>query len=241
MIKLYSKATEGVGGMEKRSNSSTLGLYFDNTIDFHPDTFDRSYIKSLDKKRGIYFIFDEDDTLLYIGKSHNLGSRFALHLCNSSQFESAKYLFDKVSFMYLNSPKKLLSLEEYFILKYEPPLNSQYLGKPETHELEYEINNLNRVIKNQECELDKLKTRLNRFENLTVSLLDKDELKALNIDADYESMNLYFNTDQHHDDFFEALIKLMKTKNKYKHAFNSLQDRVNLIFDEVKNSDDLSN
>ncbi len=70
-------------------------------------------------KSGVYFLFDDDDRVLYIGKSKNIKRRLVEHFTGVSHLES-----DTHSFTFsLCSEKVMDEIESIMISNLEPPVN----------------------------------------------------------------------------------------------------------------------
>ncbi len=74
---------------------------------------------------GVYFFFDKNDNIIYIGKAKSLKKRVASHLAPSSKGKSAiiRRLATKIEYMVVNSEVDALLLEHEMIKKFQPLLN----------------------------------------------------------------------------------------------------------------------
>ena len=76
-------------------------------------------VESIINKRGIYFLMDNDEEVVYVGSSENVGARIYAH---QSQFEKAFSKYASISLPKL-SESDLLQFEANFIAKYRPKYN----------------------------------------------------------------------------------------------------------------------
>ena len=78
----------------------------------------RDILKNLKYATGLYFLYNEDKELKYIGKSYDLG----LRIKSSAYNKKAHY------FKYLETKHEADAdvLEPYFVAKFKPPLNSEF-------------------------------------------------------------------------------------------------------------------
>jgi excinuclease UvrABC nuclease subunit len=79
------------------------------------------------KKAGLYFMYDKDNKLLYIGKSTNLKVRVKQHV-KGHEFQTA-YLFaeeiEKISIVFITCPMELDIYETYLINTLKPTWNEK--------------------------------------------------------------------------------------------------------------------
>lgn len=88
------------------------------------------FIQNNINKFGIYFLFDENKKLIYIGKSKDLSSR--VH--SSVKEKNAKYF--RIS--YTKTLSDIHIFEVFYILKYKPELNTEYLGDYDELSIKFE-------------------------------------------------------------------------------------------------------
>lgn len=74
-------------------------------------------LEGLEKKSGVYRLFDKDKLLLYIGKSYDLYSRIKTSLKD----KGARY----ISILQTNNLSDASILEMFLIAKHKPPLNKE--------------------------------------------------------------------------------------------------------------------
>ena len=79
------------------------------------DTQYQKTISGLLGKSGLYYLYDKDKELIYIGKSVNLGVR----MLESAKFDDVKYC----KFSIVNNKSDMSILEVYLISKYKPKYN----------------------------------------------------------------------------------------------------------------------
>ena len=91
--------------------------------------FPKGIRKKLAGKSGLYFLYDNDDNLCYIGKSTNLSQ----HIVSSS---NAHGLF-RVRYALIPNLADMNLAEAYYISKLKPPLNAEFVTQ---HELTFECN-----------------------------------------------------------------------------------------------------
>lgn len=68
---------------DARSKPLIEEMTYQSGKDLHPD-FDKKILDKLPEKVGVYYFFDENQKLIYIGKSKNIRSRVLQHLNNNS-------------------------------------------------------------------------------------------------------------------------------------------------------------
>lgn len=110
-----------------RSNKLQLNQHLEEEINFkalHPD-FDKGILDLIPKTTGVYYFFDENSTLIYVGKSNNIRSRVMQHLRNvksKKAFEMAKAIV-RVEYKVTGSELLALLLESDEIKKKQPKFN----------------------------------------------------------------------------------------------------------------------
>lgn len=90
------------------------------------------YIENLNNisgQRGIYFIFDKEDNLIYIGQSNHISIRIEQHSKTSMWF---KPYARKISFIEIEE-ENLKNIEMEYILKYNPRFNSESINYDNSH------------------------------------------------------------------------------------------------------------
>lgn len=75
---------------------------------------------------GIYFLMDKPGAIIYVGQSENVMCRMSSH--KDKAFYSARMVK-------IVRPDERLRIETRFIHLLQPPINLQYLGFDESHEL----------------------------------------------------------------------------------------------------------
>ncbi len=99
-------------------------MTFHSIKGLHP-LFDRKVLEELPEKTGVYYFYDENDKLIYIGKSINIRSRILQHLSNNSTKKSIemKSKITNVSYELTGSELIALLLESNEIKKNMPLYN----------------------------------------------------------------------------------------------------------------------
>ena len=91
-------------------------LVYEKNIQYSP--LARKILKKITKKAGIYFLYNDQEKLIYIGKSKNLGQRIPA----SAKERKAR----KFAYIIIKNPADIHVLEPYVILKYAPPENTEF-------------------------------------------------------------------------------------------------------------------
>mgnify|MGYP001103517276 CR=1 FL=1 len=210
-----------------------IEIKLDELISIDPNQFDHQVADKLRKKRGLYFLMDEDSQILYIGQSINIGSRLVSHFCNSSMFETSRYLIKLIGVLYMNSPKKLKSTEKYLIQKYSPPFNSEFLDDHKMLEIEKENARLNSEILHLKHQNEALKSKsiqlsnqLNHYSPKYGVYFSREDLDVLKIDDSYKFMNIYFENEEQYDDFIEGISLVLKERKKYRVLVNEIKEKL---------------
>ena len=89
------------------------------------DSFHRSLIEDLPEETGVYYFYDRDDRIIYVGKSNNIRNRVLSHLNNHFHKRSVemKNALARVSFVRTGSELIALLLESAEIKKHQPLFN----------------------------------------------------------------------------------------------------------------------
>jgi hypothetical protein len=83
--------------------------------------------KKVKNKKGIYFLYDWENNLAYIGKSIRLQRRISDHILNKeSNLYNYRYLLSHVKVIYCKNELDMELLETYLINKLKPYLNIDY-------------------------------------------------------------------------------------------------------------------
>lgn len=107
-----------------KEKSRSTKIYFDaNNVDHLKKYTEETEIvlNSLQGKPGIYFLYKDEDDLIYIGKSINLGSRIPTSIKEQGA--------DSFAYIITETPADRHLLEPYFILKYAPSNNTEFIDK----------------------------------------------------------------------------------------------------------------
>ena len=75
--------------------------------------------------QGIYFIFNKNDELMYIGKSNNIFNRMRSHYNGSNGEKNICHNYYSFRYGILNDPTDRDIYETWYINKMKPPLNAQ--------------------------------------------------------------------------------------------------------------------
>ena len=128
----------------------------------------------------IYFLYDSEDTLLYIGKSTSVVNRLRTHL---SKENAKKHLWTvdidktKVTVYLCKSETDLDIYESYFINKYKPKHNKdKNFSNPSTFELPY-LEPLVLLTKEDGLRTLYLKATAPQKKSLLMSLYDSSSIK----------------------------------------------------------------
>ena len=98
---------------KKYSGKNSLITFYQST---KIDEKSVANLKSLVNLFGIYYLYDKDKNLIYIGKSEHLGKR----IITSYEYREAKYY----KYSVLNNKSDMHILEIYLIAKYKPEKNA---------------------------------------------------------------------------------------------------------------------
>jgi excinuclease UvrABC nuclease subunit len=83
----------------------------------------KEQIKSLPQKPGVYFLKNNDEEILYIGKAINIKKRVQTHFVNGHSFAKFYPQVASVDFIETPNEKSALILENQLIKKYQPKYN----------------------------------------------------------------------------------------------------------------------
>jgi hypothetical protein len=197
-------------------------LRFDYEIEFKPVEFDK-----LDSVAGVYFLFDKEDKLLYIGKSINIGNRLYTHYSPTiSLFEGIQNVFAKARAIRIYSSTRRVHFEKYLIEKYKPIFNVKHsetyeksLQEKELERLEYERNYYRGELNRWKRDFDYL---LNKYEMLTESekykvsfAISKSSYNEYGIEYDKDEIWLLFNNKKEANLIHHILRQFLFYKKKY--------------------------
>ena len=90
-----------------------------------PENFDRKIVEKLPEATGVYYLHNEDGTIIYIGKSNNIRNRVLAHFANKGSHKAIEMrnAIRDVSFELTGSELIALLLESDEIKKYLPSFN----------------------------------------------------------------------------------------------------------------------
>ncbi len=113
---LMSKDEKGVIHKAIMRNPVLSGLH---------DHLDEKDIKALPQKRGIYFFYNKDDYLIYVGKSNNIRERVMSHLNNQNpgKYQELKASIARIDYELVAGEITSLMLEAEKIIKHRPFFN----------------------------------------------------------------------------------------------------------------------
>jgi predicted GIY-YIG superfamily endonuclease len=197
-------------------------LNFDYEIEFKPEAFDK-----LDRVEGVYFLFDKEDKLLYIGKSNNIGNRLYAHYSPTiSRFEGIQDVFAKVRAIKISSPTRRNHFEKYLIEKYKPIFNVKHsetyeksLQEKELERFEYERNyyryELNRLQQQYNYLLNQYNILKQRKEDEASFFINKSAYHKFGIEYDGDEIWLRFDNEMEADLIYHVLEKYLYYKKKY--------------------------
>lgn len=87
--------------------------------------------------QGIYFIFNEKDKLMYIGKSNDIFKRMKDHYRGIGGEEGVCHNYHSFQYGILNDPVDRDIYETWYINKMKPPINTRKLFSYESKKEEY--------------------------------------------------------------------------------------------------------
>jgi hypothetical protein len=131
-------------------------------------TINKNDIEKISNKKGVYYLYNKDEKLIYIGKSKNVKSRIKQHLA-SSRFKAEIF---KISYFIVETSVEIDIYETYLIDKFKPIHN---VGK--TFYKTDERDELRR--KQRKLELLKKKEKLQKQEEEKRKQLEIDSEKFL--------------------------------------------------------------
>ena len=88
--------------------------------------------KKIPQIAGIYFLFDKDKTLIYIGQARNIRKRVAIHISEESLAICSNLPSSEVEYIYylnVNNYNERNILEALYIYFYNPMFNSTKFNK----------------------------------------------------------------------------------------------------------------
>ncbi|MDM0973243.1 GIY-YIG nuclease family protein [Clostridium perfringens] len=98
---------------EKINNPITISDIFIN----------KNEINKIPNSMGIYFMYNQDKDLMYIGKSIHLNSRVANHLAGRTHTDDICHNFKYIKYIEIDNEELLDDYETYYINIYKPKLN----------------------------------------------------------------------------------------------------------------------
>ncbi|MGC8733457.1 MAG: GIY-YIG nuclease family protein [bacterium] len=92
-------------------------------IDIPKNNYLKKIVLNTPNLPGVYFFYDINNNIIYIGKAKNLKQRLLQHLHQSKELISKTY---KIDYKVLNSEEEALITEAILIYKYKPFFNIQF-------------------------------------------------------------------------------------------------------------------
>lgn len=105
----------------------------------YPKAFLNLALSRSEKKPGVYFIFDQNENLIYIGKAANLYNRLQTHFYGvgtSGHLQEWQHFFFYFSFI---PCKNTAEKEALLIKKYDPILNGKKIRIPILTDFEVQL------------------------------------------------------------------------------------------------------
>jgi DNA polymerase-3 subunit epsilon len=114
--------------IEKNTGSADFSEFLQNDyINYrYPPGFDKSIVENLPESCGVYYMHDEQGTIIYIGKSKNIRSRVMTHFSNkqSKKAVALRNSIHSITFELTGNELVALLLESDEIKKWQPQFNS---------------------------------------------------------------------------------------------------------------------
>lgn len=92
----------------------------------HLDEYLRGIVRSLPDKPGSYQYYDDEGTIIYVGKAKNLKNRVSSYFLKNQQSDKTRMLVSKIrniTYSVVNTEEDALLLENELIKKYKPRYN----------------------------------------------------------------------------------------------------------------------
>ncbi len=194
-------------------------INIDYKFDIEVEIFD---FKKVKESRGVYFIYDWENELCYVGRSRELQKRLYNHMTASeSNLYQFRYLLKNVKVLYTNNDTDTAILERYFINNLRPYLNKHYFSHIEEIESDLLIEKANFYKKQWMYKLNSItnsnmynrKDKIQRMCNNIKEYIQQNDielpmsLRSMN----NESINNFMK--KHWNDQREDIIKAFKLNN----------------------------
>lgn len=93
-----------------------------------------------DKSLCVYRFLDEDDNVLYVGKTQSMTYRIMQHFTGNGHLKSECYRqVKKIQYMQCKNDSDMKDKEIYFINKYKPKYNKVYIYEGNVHNTNYDL------------------------------------------------------------------------------------------------------
>lgn len=95
----------------------------DKKVFFNESYISKTELEKIPNTTGIYFMYNENKELMYIGKTIHLNSRVADHLARRTHTSDICHNFNYIKYIEIDNEVLLDDYETYFINSYKPKLN----------------------------------------------------------------------------------------------------------------------
>ena len=111
----------------------------DKKVFFNESYITKTELEKIPNTTGIYFMYNENKELMYIGKTIHLNSRVADHLTGRTHTSDICHNFNYIKYIEIDNEELLDDYETYYINLYKPKLNVSkvYTYKSERYTPEY--------------------------------------------------------------------------------------------------------
>lgn len=97
--------------------------YLNKNFSFQLNFISKDDIEIIPSTTGIYFMYNENKDLMYIGKTIHLNSRVADHLAGRTHTDDICHNFKYIKYVEIDNEELLDDYETYYINLYKPKLN----------------------------------------------------------------------------------------------------------------------
>ena len=155
----------------------------DKKVFFNESYISKTELEKIPTTKGIYFMYNENKELMYIGKTIHLNSRVADHLAGRTHTSDICHNFNYIKYIEIDNELLLDDYETYFINSYKPKLN---VSKVQTYHSERYNPKYNKNL-NEFFDLEHMlryrfaKEYLERQFNISKLIAAKEEEKLKNI------------------------------------------------------------
>lgn len=95
----------------------------DKKVFFNESYISKTELEKIPNTTGIYFMYNENKELMYIGKTIHLNSRVTDHLAGRTHTSDICHNFNYIKYIEIDNETLLDDYETYFINSYKPKLN----------------------------------------------------------------------------------------------------------------------